>query len=1478
MTTLPRLLLPRLLSLFLMAGLLAGVGLPAAAQCNPSYDPDCPSDGEDLAPDVGFSPDGGSYTVPVGGSQSVSVTVGFSDSDGLRQDTMVLKLWTAGTATTLTGFSWTPNSTKTFAAAQGVVNLTAAGDHVLTAEIADVTGKVGSGRATFRLANPDPNVPLVSLAPHHDDYRLTSLGASTLTYALPSYVSMDAERSVALYYNSQHADPTGFVQLDVDTGTDASGSLVKAVTLQIFDHADQPVTTRDAWTKDPSGKQRVGAQWSMREHLSGAYTYTAEVRGYQADQITYKPTRVSFRVLVVNDRYSRFGAGWSFAGVQRMYPKSAGLAIGEGNGVVRWFEKINCVAGVSCSFRTPAGDFSTVTYDHSLPAYIRTYQDGTKVKFSIDGLMTSVSDRFGRETKYEWVKVPDDPRPAAWLLIKVTDPVGRLTYTEYYDGYLSSIIDPTGRRADLSYQSGGNLVRVAGPTTLDAVYDASNRLTSYTDWNGTWDIAYDERGAVRQVTAPTVVVGSSTSVRPATTFQSLQSLTVLTPWVTDICCNTAAPVPTDVMISVTDPLGHATRMAVNRYGDPTKFVDVSGRTFTATYDDHGLLTYSADDTNTQRVVQTWNDRGRLLSRSVNDSVVYHASYGSGDQPEFEMTGDAALWYSYGARGEIVRTWYGAQDDSVRNGTTYQYDANYRVVAAVGPKGERTEWSYNDPSANTSEVRVVREDGTRLTTTMTYDAVGRPLTVTNPLGQATTTSYDTLNRPVKVTYPQQLFEKFAYTGPNLTGVTDKAGKTWSFKYNALGWLTSETFPDGKVRHYRYNADGMITTSLDRRGTTSAITYGYDDKHRLVQRGADGVSTKYSYPDSHTVRMSNGEAVETVSTHPGNGLLHKTTTTIGGPASSHSYEVERLLDGFSGWSLSGVDVKRYQGTTLLRTDSVRYQPDHRPLDTTLGAAMSVVDMSGRTTTLGFDTAGRPARTTFPNGVTQFNYFTTDGRLSGTSFSPASVDVPLGAGYAYDLVNRRSTRTSSDGRTRWSYGYDTFGQISEYQTAELRASTNCNPSYEICDEEWVTTRFGSYTYDAAGNRTDSGAAIETKSNRYVQFNGYTLGYDAEGNLTSKSTPSFSQTLTWNSLQQLTSVTTNGTTVTYGYAPSGKRLRRTEGGQSIYYVYDEDDLAMEVDASGNPLRAYTHWPGVDLPLSVRVTSGGQESVYYYTMEAPGHVTGVLNASGGVAGQFRYAPFGEVESGSDTTGQPLRYMARELDPSTGLYYVRARWYDQTLARFISEDPIGLAGGMNTYAYVGNDPVNRRDPSGLTDDWYCYLFWIDRGPRQMPLADFRCVRVRTYNFGAGFGDNHGNILGLGREAMFNDIITGHRATDEVSAREAQADVGEPVVSEAGRAAGAAAEARVRAHLVRECQMRSLMGSGKLFTAATGIGIGGRLLGGSWNDMLRGDDAMKRFEIKGGAFRRFYGTVVGFAAGVAIGTGITLEICERDPWW
>ena len=159
--------------------------------------------------------------------------------------------------------------------------------------------------------------------------------------------------------------------------------------------------------------------------------------------------------------------------------------------------------------------------------------------------------------------------------------------------------------------------------------------------------------------------------------------------------------------------------------------------------------------------------------------------------------------------------------------------------------------------------------------------------------------------------------------------------------------------------------------------------------------------------------------------------------------------------------------------------------------------------------------------------------------------------------------------------------------------------------------------------------------------------------------------------------------------------RVRNTSGGVVTQYLWDGDDLLMELDASGNPVREYTYYPGVDQPHSLRY----QGNTYYYALEQPGHVMGLINSARQVVNHYEYEPFGLPRRATEQVPQPLRFGARELESETGLYSFRNRWYDPDLGRFLSEDPIGLEGGINLYAFAGNNPLNYTDPYGLKCGW-----------------------------------------------------------------------------------------------------------------------------------------------------------------------------------
>src|SRR5207245_1796164 len=115
-------------------------------------------------------------------------------------------------------------------------------------------------------------------------------------------------------------------------------------------------------------------------------------------------------------------------------------------------------------------------------------------------------------------------------------------------------------------------------------------------------------------------------------------------------------------------------------------------------------------------------------------------------------------------------------------------------------------------------------------------------------------------------------------------------------------------------------------------------------------------------------------------------------------------------------------------------------------------------------------------------------------------------------------------------------------------------------------------------------------------------------------------------------------------------------------------------------------------------------DSTYYYLQDYSLNVVALMARTGSgnvIDNQYRYDPFGNLQ-GNNSSAIPnaLQFAGREYDTETQLYYVRARYLDPTLGHFISEDPLGLGGGINLYAFVGNDPINGRDPTGTScKDW-----------------------------------------------------------------------------------------------------------------------------------------------------------------------------------
>ncbi|GAB0150608.1 RHS repeat-associated core domain-containing protein [Marinobacterium sp. BA1] len=243
-------------------------------------------------------------------------------------------------------------------------------------------------------------------------------------------------------------------------------------------------------------------------------------------------------------------------------------------------------------------------------------------------------------------------------------------------------------------------------------------------------------------------------------------------------------------------------------------------------------------------------------------------------------------------------------------------------------------------------------------------------------------------------------------------------------------------------------------------------------------------------------------------------------------------------------------------------------------------------------------------------------------------------------------------------------------------------------------------SWTYDSNGNRLSETAGqsvdtyyVDSWSNRLLEISGSTQSiytYDANGNVLSKGGLNFS----YDRYNSLTSV--SGTvSATYTYNAHRQRTSKTVNGQTTYYLYNQSgQLLAELDHSGQTKVEYV-WLGTQ-PLAVIHSGPASAVVYYIHTDHLNTPQVVSDNQGTVVWRADYDAFGKasVASGSILTFN-LRFPGQYFDSETGLHYNYYRDYDPSTGRYLQSDPIGLRGGLNTYFYVGGNPLNYYDPDGL---------------------------------------------------------------------------------------------------------------------------------------------------------------------------------------
>lgn len=826
------------------------------------------------------------------------------------------------------------------------------------------------------------------------------------------------------------------------------------------------------------------------------------------------------------------------------------------------------------------------------------------------------------------------------------------------DGKLVSDTDNNGNTIAYTYDAGDQLVEMndGNGRSFAFNYSGCGRISHVTDHaNRTWRYDYDANGNLISVIDPLDGVRqyAYTPYKASGDGHTYQYLTKTTDptgvVVTEVVYSngkvqsytegqnryTYSYNTASKQTTKTDLLGSRWIFNYNDQGIITRLTDPLNNQINFTYDVNGLLTQMTDQLG-KPWSSTYDSLGRMLTSSnpLNETKAWEYTDTATRPTKLTTPSGRVYTFAYDDKGNItsVTAPAGAQ-------AQYAWDAKGNLVTITDALGNRETIAYNAIG-----LPVTITDALNRTVTYNYNNLGNLVQVTNPAGETTSSVFDALGRITSVTNPLGAVTSFDYDAAGrLNGVTDANGGTTGYIYDSYGRLVTKTSPDGRRQTYAYRTDNLLSSTTDRKSQTTSYTY--DASKRLTQENAAGLITSYTYSARNQLTSTTNPSGTVSAVYDGVGRL--TQETNNGLVIQYAYNSEGARLSF---------------TALGMTTSYVY--DNR------GFLSSITSPSG-VFAFTYDLMGRTTSLTHPNNDVISYQYNAASQLTG--ISSAGI-VNTNYGYEHDAAGH-ITRWTGDG-SDWFYQYDAAGRL-------VRADHGQDNF--------------AYTYDTLGNIIDNGRTHDV-ANRLLADNDYTFNYDLNGNLTRKQhrVTGALTVYTWNVRNQLAKVDRYSDavapipnkTLIFAYDSFGRRVSKTEDGVLERYVYDGNNLIGSLNNVGATQDFITFGPGIDRPIG---SISGSESKYYYA----NHQRSVMTIANdvNVINQYSYDPFGVTNAKGDLSDK-IRYAGREQDHDE-LYFNRYRYYDTAIRRFISEDPLGVKGGINLYAYVGNNPINYIDPFGL---------------------------------------------------------------------------------------------------------------------------------------------------------------------------------------
>ncbi|WP_432422939.1 RHS repeat-associated core domain-containing protein [Variovorax boronicumulans] len=771
------------------------------------------------------------------------------------------------------------------------------------------------------------------------------------------------------------------------------------------------------------------------------------------------------------------------------------------------------------------------------------------------------------------------------------------------------------------------------------------------------------------------------------------------------------------LIEEIDPLGHKTEYAYNAHGLPVEITDARGGKKQLAYDDAGQLTaYTDCSGKTSR--WTYDDRGRLLeaTNSAGETTQYHYERGQltrivnpdGTQEQLAHDAEGRLLshrdalqretrYEYNAVGLIAQ-----RTDANRHTIDYQWDRRGRLVALRNENGRTHSFSYDPLGKLLSEVQF---DGSR--TVYGYTPATGVLRQVTEGDAVTQFDFDPTGRLTRRTAGMYIEPRDPDGRPLGRSLDPQSIQTDSYAYDGNGQLIDarnasihlQWFPDavGNVRteHHHYLIDeqgrpssqpltavwqhrydelgNRIRTTRPDGHTTTWLTYGAGHVHGLMLDDTEALQIERDDLHREVRRIQANEVAQAQQYDPAGRLQAQVLSRVerlgqsrGGPSPSApnagALGIQRKYSYDRAGQLTDIGDSR-RGSL-----SYRYDP--------VGRLLQARSRLG-TETFAFDPASNILDPMAP-----------EAREAGTVHNIPAILNNLVKDYAgthfkYDRRGNMVERLHQGQRTR--FAWDALGRLSEARTQDTRTSFLYDPMgrriAKRSEPIVITSSMDGSQYHAAEYRRQ----MQARGLGMVLF-----GWDGDQ-------------MAWES------DSARNRTVHYVFEPDSfvpvlqasargritqSFLRRPASATSAY-----TDAQGNYDLNRDPLYNGMYEPGLgqdgEPPAPL-------ESIHYYQCDHLGTPMELTDEGGNIAWEANYKAWGEarltISEAARKAGlkNPIRFQGQYLDEETGLYYNRFRYYDPVVGRFVSKDPIRLAGGINLLQYAPN-PINWIDPLGLTE-------------------------------------------------------------------------------------------------------------------------------------------------------------------------------------